>query len=999
MGLNEFIAATSKPQELDPAGFAAFQNAGNVIDDPAEVTSFEDKGKEPVIDDPMGFAAFQDNVTQKIPEPDLAPLEFDLQTVDASLADPSTPSDSVLNPEMDIMDKTTSLGANALKEGLKGLGRGVTGMAGAGTLLTGMALDSVGQKDLAEKVFTAGLEVEDLAGTPALEAEVASVKNAFESPESFVQWASGALGSQLPLLASSGLGGAVGKKVGTKIGGKIGASVDNLKKLQLAGAITGAGATAGVIETGGTFSDIIRATGSTEHKTEALVAGGISAALEIITPLKWLNKLGFGKKIKDEVIDIAKKSPLWASIKGIVTDATTESITEGAQTAVNLAAVFTADESRKIFEGKGFALSEEFKKEFIENAIEAMSTGALVGGSLGGVTSYKQAVDQNVTVDLIIQEILNGTTSEPQSSDRAPDAEGLEGVGTGETIEGTTQSEGLDQQPKTSEVIDELEPETVSTESTKSEDAQSTAEGKTEASEKVPPVAEGAVEDSERTAVTEAQSVSAQAEPVASQDFQAESVTAGAEVAPDSVTQVTPEGKGVPQTAEVDTKRTTRDPSNTEKFFALNRKLSPEIPTDAEVAAYDELSDSEKNRAKVRFESIGIQQNTHIKGLLEKRKLAQKALDRSKGKSLKKAQEKLDKIDRDILDFTETSNINVGELIANSEFGKTITTELPRVVANLEASSIDTDTKSKISNLRASLETSSTQDTETVAFNQTKRGKRRLGVRQKGKLESTESNTADVKVPETKADPRKPKKKSESKDDPRKPKPKTKKSESTETKTDPRKPKPAEKKSDTKTKKDDTGSDGVDKGLLPTGDGDQKSSRLADRIVNDLGNLPEEQQKDVPQYNQVSKKENILAAVNYVAKDPQAAFDAYVGREGTSLPSELLRGSVGIALGRHARDAGDSISESLLLDIASLMGTRAGQEVSILSEADDADPLQYIEYVNRRRSESKKDKEGHAKKKSKMKKDTKKDLADIAKKTAPKKGEWITFVESLKKCQ
>lgn len=218
-----------------------------------------------------------------------------------------------------------------------------------------------------------------------------------------------------------------------------------------------------------------------------------------------------------------------------------------------------------------------------------------------------------------------------------------------------------------------------------------------------------------------------------------------------------------------------------------------------------------------------------------------------------------------------------------------------------------------------------------------------------------------------------------------------------EVKVDERKPKVEPKVSTMKKIEDQSGTTAkpevvkVDKSGLPVGEGKVKASRLANRIVNDLGKVPEELQKEVPMFAQMNKKDQIQKASDYVISNPIEAREAFMGQR--ALPDGLLHGSVGIALGKQAESEDDT---SLLLDLASLRGTRGGQEISILSEANLADPVRYISQLGKRKIEAFKDEKKTAKRRSKIKKEMAPEMRKEIKKAAPQKGDWTAFVESIK---
>ena len=116
------------------------------------------------------------------------------------------------------------------------------------------------------------------------------------------------------------------------------------------------------------YASLLRETGK-EEIGAALVAGGINSALESILPATILSKTSG-----------PAKEALIGSIKarlglGVVKGGSLEFLTEGAQEAVNKAAVSFVDENKEFFTSDNW-------KSILDSAIR----GAIVGGAVGGVT-------------------------------------------------------------------------------------------------------------------------------------------------------------------------------------------------------------------------------------------------------------------------------------------------------------------------------------------------------------------------------------------------------------------------------------------------------------------------------------------------------------------------------------------------------------------------------------------------------------------------------------
>jgi hypothetical protein len=117
------------------------------------------------------------------------------------------------------------------------------------------------------------------------------------------------------------------------------------------------------------YASLLRETGKEEIGT-ALVAGGINAALESILPASVISKM-----------TTPAKGALVNSIKarlgvGFVEGAILEGLTEGAQEAVNKAAVSFVDQNKEFFTSDNW-------KQILDSAIR----GAIVGGPVSGVTN------------------------------------------------------------------------------------------------------------------------------------------------------------------------------------------------------------------------------------------------------------------------------------------------------------------------------------------------------------------------------------------------------------------------------------------------------------------------------------------------------------------------------------------------------------------------------------------------------------------------------------
>lgn len=121
----------------------------------------------------------------------------------------------------------------------------------------------------------------------------------------------------------------------------------------------------------------------------------------------------------------------------------------------------------------------------------------------------------------------------------------------------------------------------------------------------------------------------------------------------------------------------------------------------------------------------------------------------------------------------------------------------------------------------------------------------------------------------------------------------------------------------------------VPRDQLPQGAGKKKVSRLEARVRRVLENVTEDQQKELglATYKQLSKKENIKKAVEFVKSNPEDAMKILTGE--IDAPKGILRNSIYVAMEQLAK--GDL---ALARRLASLQATRFGQEISILTELD-----------------------------------------------------------------
>lgn len=136
---------------------------------------------------------------------------------------------------------------------------------------------------------------------------------------------------------------------------------------------------------------------------------------------------------------------------------------------------------------------------------------------------------------------------------------------------------------------------------------------------------------------------------------------------------------------------------------------------------------------------------------------------------------------------------------------------------------------------------------------------------------------------------------------------------------------------------------------LPVGEGQEQASRLEGRMKNlldDQFTAQRAQQEGVETYQRMNKDDQIRRAVEYVDNNEEEALRVLSGDEAP--PQGLLTNSIGIALEQKASTEANA---NLAAKLASLRSTRAGQEISILTEAEPNNPISKINEVITARKE------------------------------------------------
>ncbi len=236
----------------------------------------------------------------------------------------------------------------------KGISAGVAGVKASGYGLKAFGARLIGAQDAEAQAIADAKAVEEQAAPSNMDyRDVTGVGSAFD-------WAKFALGSALPSIAVSLVGGAGGRVAGAALGKNV---VEQGARAMLkdAGFLTGAGATSFGLETGGIFPEAV------EEKVGAPAAraaagGAVNALLDTAFPALLLKNLGE---------KAARQAGLGAVLKGAAAGGakaiTAEGGTEAAQEAVSMVA----------------AGLDPTASEGVHRMLTAGLTGAVAGGGIG----------------------------------------------------------------------------------------------------------------------------------------------------------------------------------------------------------------------------------------------------------------------------------------------------------------------------------------------------------------------------------------------------------------------------------------------------------------------------------------------------------------------------------------------------------------------------------------------------------------------------------------
>jgi hypothetical protein len=178
----------------------------------------------------------------------------------------------------------------------------------------------------------------------------------------------------------------------------------------------------------------------------------------------------------------------------------------------------------------------------------------------------------------------------------------------------------------------------------------------------------------------------------------------------------------------------------------------------------------------------------------------------------------------------------------------------------------------------------------------------------------------------------------------------------------------------------------VPKSQLPVGEGLRKVSRLESRVRGKLGSLSEAEidQLGLSTYRQMNKKDQIARASRYVAENPDQALRVLKGE--IDAPNGILTNSIYVAM----KELG-ATNTDVALKIATLASTRAGQEISILSEIDKDSSVSMMENLVKTRIEAL-EKRTRKKVDDKIKSEVKKIEEDLK---APSSRQWDAFLKEI----
>jgi len=280
-------------------------------------------------------------------------------------------------PAASLADPRTGLVPVRQNEFQKGLRSGLNQVSSITSGLEGAAQAFVGDNEAADAAVMESQRFQEEA--QQFGPNIQTVDDVHDI-DSFTDWAIGALGQQLPIMGSMLLGGPTGMGVKGAVRAALPkAALPTTAAAGTAGMVTGASA----LETGSIFPELqsdphIRDTTTPrERALTSLGFGTVAGSLEALPFIGLTKRFGVDKAATGAI----RKSVGSAIAKGTLTQAALEAGTEGAQTVVERGAHKFLNENADIFSEEGLAE--------MRNAI---ATGGLLGGSIGGFGGAVQGV-------------------------------------------------------------------------------------------------------------------------------------------------------------------------------------------------------------------------------------------------------------------------------------------------------------------------------------------------------------------------------------------------------------------------------------------------------------------------------------------------------------------------------------------------------------------------------------------------------------------------------
>lgn len=294
-------------------------------------------------------------------------------------------TDRAGNPTRTVTTTAPASTPSAMELGRE-FGRGVRrGVSQTGALLVGGAsalAGAVGARDTADTwMKTYDALQKDAAAYPSS----VSWDQALSSPGAFLSYSAGALGEQVPVMASVVATGGVGSLVGRLIGKGIinraagQAAIQAADKWALHGGFSGAAAAGSALEAGGIYGEQREAGLEPSPKT-ALVGGAVSGILESAVPYALARAAGLGPAFTSTFMRTLQQKGLLTRMASLGAGAAVgEGATEAAQEAVAIAA-------RRFVDRNYDALGPEVSNRILQSAV----TGAIVGGPFGSMAGVSK---------------------------------------------------------------------------------------------------------------------------------------------------------------------------------------------------------------------------------------------------------------------------------------------------------------------------------------------------------------------------------------------------------------------------------------------------------------------------------------------------------------------------------------------------------------------------------------------------------------------------------